>query len=181
MFPETVNGAAARVKDNNGDDTKSMGVIRGLYHGLQDEWKSQGMSPRQISAMLLSTASGIYTSTLKVRAISTMFSTEDTWSSDPRKRFCEKANTESWETFKQQLRATVPADRKAVNIHNAHAQTALMWAAIQGDVELAKWLVEQGADIKAKDADGKTALMLAQEMRREDIADLLKNAEAKAQ
>lgn len=47
-----------------------------------------------------------------------------------------------------------------------------------GNTEIVRLLLDRGADVNAKDEDGKTALMIAIERRRADIIRLLKNASA---
>ena len=48
-----------------------------------------------------------------------------------------------------------------VNAKIEYGQTALMWAASLGKLDVVKCLVEHGADLEAKDGDGRTALMKA--------------------
>lgn len=59
--------------------------------------------------------------------------------------------------------------------------TALQLAATFGHVDVAKFLIEQGADVSAKDHNGNTALHAAVFMAFPDIAVLLKNAGASPQ
>jgi ankyrin repeat protein len=51
--------------------------------------------------------------------------------------------------------------------------TALMVASREGDLELATWLVDNGADVNAKTKDGHTALMYAAFNRYPEIVKLL--------
>jgi ankyrin repeat protein len=174
FLPSGVAGAAARVLDNRGDDAASMEVIRTFYAGkVVADWNAQGMSPSQLAAMLLSSAVAVYKSTVTVK----MFTRDAEWERDPRKGFVDKVRKESWDAFKRQLRIAAAADPKAVNIRDAHDNTALMWAAMLGDLELAKWLVEKGADLKAHDAGGTTALDVAKSGKQVEIVDLLSKAE----
>ncbi len=48
-----------------------------------------------------------------------------------------------------------------INQHHESAPTPLMQAALKGDVEAVKKLIEQGADVNAEDNDGNRALDLA--------------------
>ena len=54
-----------------------------------------------------------------------------------------------------------------------------MYAAEKGHIEIVKLLLDHGADINAKDKDGKTALDLARENNKEKIVEYLKQAKAK--
>jgi ankyrin repeat protein len=45
-----------------------------------------------------------------------------------------------------------------VNVKNGKGESVLMWAARRGDTELAKLLIENGADVNAKDNSGQTPL-----------------------
>jgi ankyrin repeat protein len=51
--------------------------------------------------------------------------------------------------------------------------TPLMVAAREGNLEIAKWLVENGANVNARARDGHTALMMAAYNRYPDIVKLL--------
>jgi ankyrin repeat protein len=51
--------------------------------------------------------------------------------------------------------------------------TALSWAALLGDTEIAKFLIEKGADVNAKSRDGSTPLHSAAFLGRAEIAELL--------
>ncbi|MBQ3948205.1 MAG: ankyrin repeat domain-containing protein, partial [Ruminococcus sp.] len=42
-----------------------------------------------------------------------------------------------------------------------NGETALHFAAQCGDLEMVKWLIEQGLDVNAKDAHGRTSLLYA--------------------
>ena len=57
--------------------------------------------------------------------------------------------------------------------------TALHYAAINGDVELVKYLIKYGADINKATGEGSTPLYLAQLAKHEEIVKLLKSAGAK--
>ncbi|MDE7227882.1 MAG: ankyrin repeat domain-containing protein, partial [Treponemataceae bacterium] len=57
--------------------------------------------------------------------------------------------------------------------------TALMNTTWRDSQDVAKLLIETGADVNAKDDDGRTALMLAEERKAADVAALLKAAGAK--
>jgi ankyrin repeat protein len=57
--------------------------------------------------------------------------------------------------------------------------TALHYAAINGDVELVKYLIKYGANVNKATGDGSTPLYLAQLGKHEEIIKLLKNAGAK--
>jgi hypothetical protein len=55
----------------------------------------------------------------------------------------------------------------------------LSWAVVKGDLEMTKWLVQHAADLKAKNSEDKTALMLAQETKRAEMIALLDDAAPK--
>ena len=57
-------------------------------------------------------------------------------------------------------RALADATRKP-NLHDQHYNTALMWACEQVKVEVAGILLNKGADIRAENKDGDTALSLS--------------------
>lgn len=54
-----------------------------------------------------------------------------------------------------------------------HGQTSLMLAVSHGNADMARMLLEAGADINIQDEDGSTALMCAAEHGRGDIVRLL--------
>ena len=51
--------------------------------------------------------------------------------------------------------------------------TALSWAALLGDTEIAKFLIEKGAEVNAKSRDGSTPLHSAAFLGNAEIAELL--------
>lgn len=55
-------------------------------------------------------------------------------------------------------------------------ETALMWASAIGNLDVVKLLINKGADINIKNKDGKTAAVLANEFKRNEIAALLKQS-----
>ena len=55
--------------------------------------------------------------------------------------------------------------------------TPLHRAAYKGHLSVVEYLVNQKADINAKDKDGKTPIQLANEYKHTNIADFLKKAE----
>jgi ankyrin repeat protein len=59
----------------------------------------------------------------------------------------------------------------------ADGTTALMSATRAGEVEAVRLLLEQGAQVHAKDAQGRTALDIAQEEGWEEVGALLRQAE----
>jgi ankyrin repeat protein len=60
-----------------------------------------------------------------------------------------------------------------------HGGTALMHAAANGNIDVTKLLVENGADLEAESEDGHTALMYAMEEGHTEIAELLEEAGAR--
>jgi ankyrin repeat protein len=67
----------------------------------------------------------------------------------------------------------------AIQRKSAMGWTALHYAAINGDVELVKYLIKYGANVNKATGDGSTPLYLAQLGKHEEIIKLLKNAGAK--
>ena len=63
-----------------------------------------------------------------------------------------------------------------VNQPNKYGLTALQQACIDGNLSLANFLLECGADLKVVDSDGRTALHLASEQGHLDIVSLLVNS-----
>lgn len=74
--------------------------------------------------------------------------------------------------------------KKGANINTALTKpsavgwTALHYAAINGDVELVKYLIKHGADVNKATGEGSTPLYLAQLAKQEEIVKLLKSAGA---
>jgi uncharacterized protein len=62
---------------------------------------------------------------------------------------------------------------------DAAGSTVLVSAAKSGNVDAVRWLLDHGADMKAKDGRGKTALQWAESNRHEEVADLLRQRGAK--
>jgi len=60
------------------------------------------------------------------------------------------------------------------NIQNNDGETALMWAAGLGYIDIVKLLLNKGADINIKDNDGNTALNIAESKGYIDIAQLIR-------
>ena len=176
LVPECVAGGAASVDDNGGQIPKSLEAIRALYQGkLIAKLKTQGMSQSQIAATLLSTYAGIHSAGIaELKQQSKLHNTDGSGkSSNPREQFVALAAAESWDAFKQQLQLAVANDPKALNIHDAHEQTPLMWACMRYDLKLAKWLVEKGADLKATNDGGLTPLMIAVAFEKSEVVRLL--------
>ena len=75
--------------------------------------------------------------------------------------------------------------KKGANINAALTKpsavgwTALHYAAINGDVELVKYLIKYGADVNKATGEGSTPIYLAQLGKHEEIVKLLKSAGAK--
>ena len=55
------------------------------------------------------------------------------------------------------LKETVGCD---VDPYTLNGQTPLMWACLQGHLQLARFLIDRGADVRKKDSLGATALLL---------------------
>jgi ankyrin repeat protein len=66
-----------------------------------------------------------------------------------------------------------------VNAKSNRGETALMFAAYKGNLEVVKALVDKGAEVNAKDYAGNTALMRASKNEYEDVVQMLKSAGAK--
>lgn len=65
-----------------------------------------------------------------------------------------------------------------VNLAGKFAWTPLMTAVFQGDTNLVQLLIRKGADLAARDKNGKTALDYAVERNEQEIADILKHNQA---
>jgi len=65
-----------------------------------------------------------------------------------------------------------------VNAKTNDGDTALMWAAISGEVDIVKMLLEKGADVNAKNNHGDTALIFAAAQGNVDIVKILLDAGA---
>lgn len=63
-----------------------------------------------------------------------------------------------------------------VNLPGMFGRTAAMTALFQGDANLVRRLISKGADLSAKDDDGKTALDYAEERDEQEIRDILKHS-----
>ncbi len=68
-------------------------------------------------------------------------------------------------------------NRKYIDHQDNLGYTALMYASINGHVEIAKLLLENGADPTIKNNDGKTALILAFENNHIEIVNLIEEFE----
>ena len=65
-----------------------------------------------------------------------------------------------------------------VNLKNNEGNTPLHWAAGQGELEIVKILISNGADINAKGKSNWTPLRWAEAMGNTDIAEILRLAGA---
>jgi ankyrin repeat protein len=63
----------------------------------------------------------------------------------------------------------------ALNGKNAAGWTALHFAAINGDIDLVKYLLSRGANVNHTSDEGSTALSLARQEKYKEIINLLKN------
>ena len=63
-----------------------------------------------------------------------------------------------------------------VNQPNKYGLTALQQACVDGNLSLANFLLERGADLKILDSEGRSALHLASEQGHLDIVSLLVNS-----
>jgi hypothetical protein len=61
-----------------------------------------------------------------------------------------------------------------INATDEEGRTALIWAAIAGDVPTVKVLLDHGADLTIKDKGGKTALQAATEKKHQEVVALIK-------
>lgn len=86
---------------------------------------------------------------------------------------------ESWQAFETQLQSVSTSDPKALDLCDLEGFTPLMYAAQGGHVAWAKWLLSKGANLKAQNAQGQTALDLAQASHNEEVVTLLKEAGAR--
>ncbi|ESU20225.1 hypothetical protein FEDK69T_27370 [Flavobacterium enshiense DK69] len=60
-----------------------------------------------------------------------------------------------------------------------NGMTPLMFAARFNNAEIAKFLIEKGADVSAKDLNGRTALQLAEATKATEVAEIIKAASKK--
>ena len=65
-----------------------------------------------------------------------------------------------------------------VNLQGEFSWSPLMAAVLRGDADLLRLLISKGADLSAKDEEGKTALDYAEERDEREIRDMLKNRRA---
>jgi ankyrin repeat protein len=65
------------------------------------------------------------------------------------------------------------------NARNKAGGTPLMWAGVYGQEGAARELIEKGADVSLKDEQGMTASAWAAKNRRDELAQLLHEAEKK--
>jgi ankyrin repeat protein len=70
------------------------------------------------------------------------------------------------------------ADVNRVESHGGSRETALMTAAMYGNLAMVRLLIEAGAEVSARSAKGDSALDLARRLRQEKVADLLRGAGA---
>ena len=74
---------------------------------------------------------------------------------------------------------TLLAKRAFVNAKDEYSgRTPLIMATVNGHIEIVRTLLDRGADVSVKDADGWTAVMFAQEYRHAEIEKLLREAGA---
>lgn len=67
-----------------------------------------------------------------------------------------------------------------VDVNEAkNGMTPLMVAARYNNAEIAKILIERGADVSVKDNNGRTALQLAEAMKANEVAEVIKAASKK--
>jgi ankyrin repeat protein len=66
-----------------------------------------------------------------------------------------------------------------VNARRYPGRTAIIWAATNGDLEMAKMLIGCGADVNARDEKGKSVLHHARSSKNKELVSLLKKNEAK--
>ena len=66
-------------------------------------------------------------------------------------------------------------DENYVNLVDKFGYTALMYACVNGYTEIAKWLLEVGANVNIVDKYGNTALKIAEQYGYIDIIELLNN------
>ena len=67
----------------------------------------------------------------------------------------------------------------ALTRKNASGWTALHYAAVNGDIDLVKYLIKHGANINKASAEGSTPLFLAKMGGYNEIVKILRNAGAK--
>jgi ankyrin repeat protein len=65
-----------------------------------------------------------------------------------------------------------------VNAQNKQGQTALMKAAQQGNKQMVRLLIDEGADVNEADYTGRTALDWAKSSRKQSVVDVLVQAGA---
>ncbi|KAL9119071.1 MAG: hypothetical protein Q9187_004372 [Circinaria calcarea] len=101
-------------------------------------------------------------------------SLQETRSQQPLKSILQSAQDEDMPS----MRAAISSDSSAVISTSDSKQTALHIAALQGNVEIAKYLIDNGTPINAQDEKGYTALTQACEQGYEGIFQLLLEAGA---
>jgi hypothetical protein len=58
---------------------------------------------------------------------------------------------------------------------NASGWTALLFAAVNGDIQLSEYLISKGANVNHTSDEGSTALSLAKQEKYKDLVSLLKD------
>ena len=74
------------------------------------------------------------------------------------------------------VRLSIENNKDIINLQNEDGQTALMIACRYSSDDMARLLLEYGADIGLKDSDGHTALQIAFAEDEEEIVDMIKAA-----
>jgi ankyrin repeat protein len=84
---------------------------------------------------------------------------------------CKAAECGDIETVKVLLNK----DPELVNISDQRAWMPLHWAVRSGHYDLVKYLIDQGADVNARDLSMYRPLALAIDFGRQDVAELLRD------
>ena len=79
----------------------------------------------------------------------------------------------------QEVKSTVESLEVKINYQDDNGKTPLMWASINGHLNVVQYLIEEGANPNIKNNKGKTALDLAEENGHKKVAEFLRKARAK--
>ena len=173
-------GIGRRFTDKGGVDDDGLKILYGTFsEKTMAKWREEGMSQAQVATMLFAIQEKLYLGTGRALWSVQMFNTT---ANDrvPKAVHAaiDKANDDCWAAFEREFRSAADSDAKILNIRDSEGDSPLMVAALFGHKEFAQWVLSKGADFKTQNAEGKTALDLAQQGHHDEIVTLLNEAVA---